>query len=554
MASTLKESAVEKIKKESNGLRGNLSEMHLLEHTGAIEEHDETLIKFHGMYQQDDRDRREVRAAKKLERLYSFMIRLRLPGGLLSPKQWLALHHVAGEHATGTIKITTRQTVQLHGIVKAGIKPTIREFNTVSLDSIAACGDVNRNVVASAHPDYSPLHEEIFSYADKISRLLLPKTNAYYEVWLDQEKLNDTTEEDPLYQNRYLPRKFKIAIAIPPYNDVDVFTNDIGIIAVVENNRLLGFNIAAGGGMGTTHGNLATYPRLATVLGFVETGRLLDTVYAITTTQRDFGNRSDRKLSRLKYTIDNMGVETFKKEVESRAGILFESARPVSFIFRHDAYGWQQNHKGLWYYTAFIENGLVNDFGNVSLKTAFFEIAIAAKANFRFTCNQNVIIADIKEADKNEVESILAKYNVITHTENASSTRKQAMACVALNTCPQALAEAQRYLPSLLSKIEKLLEQHHLSNEGINIRMTGCPNGCARPFISEIGFVGTAPGRYNMHLGADVTGTRLNSLYKENLDESQILDTMDQLLSSYAAGKLAHEAFGDFVLRSNIVS
>lgn len=552
MAINLKESAVEKIKKESNGLRGNLGKMLQMEHTGGVEEQDETLIKFHGMYQQDDRDKREERAAKKLERLYSFMIRLRLPGGLLNPLQWQALHNIAGDYSTGIIKITTRQTVQLHGIVKANIKPTIKAFNTVQLDSIAACGDVNRNVVVSAHPDYSLLHEEIFAYADKISNLLLPKTKAYYEVWLDEESLANTNEEDPLYQDRYLPRKFKIAIAIPPFNDVDVFTNDIGIIAVIENGQLIGFNIAAGGGMGTTHGNAATYPRLATVLGFVQAEKLLDVVYAITTTQRDFGNRSDRKLSRLKYTIDSLGVEAFRKEVELRSQIDFEKAKPIKFTNRHDDYGWQQNHKGLWYYTVFTENGLIKDDEKVQLKKAFYEVALTGKANFRFTCNQNIIISDILEQDKIEVENILRINNVINHTAHASRTRKQAMACVAFNTCPQALAEAQRYLPSLLTKIEALLEKHSLQNEGINIRMTGCPNGCARPFISEVGLVGTALGRYNMHLGADAVGTRLNKLYKENLNEEEILALLDFLFEIYFRKRNAEESFGDFVVRGSL--
>ena len=544
---------VERIKKSSDGLRGTLKESLSDEHTGAIREDDQTLIKFHGMYMQDDRDRREERASKKLERLYSFMIRLRLPGGKLTPEEWIALHNITGEHSTGVIKITTRQTVQLHGILKSHVKPTIAAFDRMKLDSIAACGDVNRNVMVSAHPKFSPIHEEVFQYADKISYLLLPKTRAYYEIWLDEEKLLEVNEEDNLYQDRYLPRKFKIAIAIPPYNDVDVFTNDVGIISIIENDKLVGFNIAAGGGMGTTHGNPDTYPRLASVLGFVKVEDLEKVVYEIATTQRDYGNRTDRKLSRLKYTMDRVGVDVFKAEVEKRSGVTFQPAKKAVFTTRDDWYGWQQNHEGLWYYTMFVESGRLYDDENVQFKQACLEIAESGKAMFRFTSNQNLIIGDVKEEDKNFVDEILTKYGVVAQTEKASALRKSALACVALNTCPLALAEAQRYLPSLIDKIDEVMQKHNLQDEGITIRMTGCPNGCARPYISEIGFIGTALGHYNMYLGADAVGYRLNKLYKESLDEAAILKELDVLLESFKTKRLQKESFGDFIMREGIV-
>ena len=547
------ESVVEKIKKESKGLRGTLKESLLDEHTGAIRESDQALIKFHGMYMQDDRDRREERAEKKLERLFSYMIRLRLPGGLLSAQQWLALHEVSEQYSSPVIKITTRQTIQLHGILKHHIKPTIKSFDTVKLDSIAACGDVNRNVIASAHPRYSVLHEEIFSYAEKLSKLLLPKTNAYYEIWLDKEKISPDVEKDELYQDRYFPRKFKIAIAIPPYNDVDVFTNDVAVIAIIEKNKLIGFNVGAGGGMGATHGNAETYPRLASMLGFVNKNELLKTVYAIATTQRDFGNRSDRKQARLKYTIDRMGVDVFRKEVEQRSGIDFQPEKKYELTIRHDEYGWHQNHEGLYYYTAFVEVGRVHDSDKTQMKRAFYEIAKTGKAQFRFTCNQNVIISDIKPDDKNEIENILQWHGVIAATELASPVRRNAVACVALNTCPLAFAEAQRYLPSLIDKIEILLNKHQLDNEDLSVRMTGCPNGCGRPYISEIGFVGTAYGKYNMYLGADTSGKRLNKIYKQNLEEPEILNTLDELLEDFSNNRNAGESFGDYVVRKQIV-
>lgn len=548
-------SPVERIKTASNGLRGTLKESLQDDITGALREDDQSLIKFHGMYQQDDRDRREERSAKKLEWLYSYMIRLRLPGGLLTSEQWIGLHHIAGDHSTGTIKITTRQTVQLHGILKSHIKPTIQAFNTLHLDSIAACGDVNRNVLCSAHPKQSVIHEEIFKYADKISMLALPKTRAYYEIWLDEEQLADKTEDDPLYQDRYLPRKFKIAIAIPPNNDVDVFANDIGLIAIVDNNELKGFNISAGGGLSTTHGNPNTYARLASMLGFVDTEeKLMKAIYEIMTIQRDHGNRSDRKLARLKYTIDRFGVDGFREELEKRCGFKLEKPRPHVFDERKDYYGWQQNHEGKWYYTLFIENGRVLDDAKLALKTALLEVALTGKANFRFTGNQNLILSDILDEDKALIEDILQRFGIVEHTNKAGALRKNAMACVALNTCPLALAEAQRYLPSLIDKIEPILKKHTLEDEEIILRMTGCPNGCARPYAAEIGLVGTAYGQYNLHIGGDRLGERLNTKFKENLDEENILKTLDELFEAYTKERTEGETFGDFSNRKWILA
>src|SRR5450432_1498226 len=548
-------SGIEKIKQASDGLRGEITKSLKDEITGAIREGDQAVIKFHGMYQQDDRDRREERAEKKLDRLYTFMIRLRLPGGFLTADQWIAMHSIAGQNSTGVIKITTRQTIQLHGLVKSNIKPTIKSFSEVKLDSIATCGDINRNVLCSAHPKQSPIHEEVFGYADKISTMLMPKTKAYYEIWLDEEKLADKKEEeDPLYQDRYLPRKFKIAIAIPPNNDVDVFTNDVGLIAIIENNQLKGFNIAVGGGMSTTHGNTATYARLATVIGFAEAGeQTMKAVYEIAAVQRDYGNRSDRKLARLKYTVDKVGVNWFKEEVERRAGFKFQDAKPFTFNERRDYYGWQQNDKGSWYYTVFVENGRITDDERQAVKTALLEVAKTHKVSFRFTANQNVIISDVAKADKEAISKILAAFNVSSYTEKTTLIRKNSIACVALPTCPLALAEGQRYMPALISKIEPILEKYKLAEQDIIIRMTGCPNGCARPYAAEIGFVGTAPGKYNMQLGGDNQGMRLNKTYKENLDEAAILIELDWLFGSFAKDRTKAETFGDFAMRKNLV-
>jgi sulfite reductase (NADPH) hemoprotein beta-component len=555
MSEQKKLTAIEAIKTASRGLRGTLQESLNDEITGAVREADHALIKFHGMYEQDDRDLREERAAKKLDKLFSFMIRLRIPGGLMTPQQWVESNHIAGKFSTRTIKITTRQTIQLHGILKNNIKPTLKDFDKVKLDSIAACGDVNRNVVCSSNPKESPLHQQIHAYADKISSLLLPKTKAFYEIWLDEEKIEEYNETDPLYQDRYLPRKFKIGIGIPPNNDVDVLANDLGLIAIIENNELKGFNIAVGGGLSTTHGNNETYPRLATVIGFVSgQENILKAVYEVVSIQRDFGNRSDRKLARLKYTLDNMGVEVFKKELENRCGFELQPIQPYLFKSRKDLYGWMQDFEGNWHYTLFIENGRVLDDEKVILKTALLEVAILGKSNFRFTSNQNLILSDIANEDKIAIEQILTKYNIIQQTDAASAFRKNAIACVALPTCPLALAEAQRYMPALISKIEPLLAKYNLSDDDIIARMTGCPNGCARPYAAEIGFIGTAAGQYNLHIGGDREGTRLNVKYKENLDEQNLLNELDNLLQNYTANKTASETFGDFVIREKLVT
>lgn len=541
-----KPSPIEAIKESSNGLRGTLKEsIELDNHTGNVRSADEALVKFHGMYVQDDRDRREERAAKKLDKLYSFMIRLRIPGGVISAEQWEAIHEISNQYGTGTLKITTRQTIQLHGLLKHQLRPTIRSFDAAKLDSIAACGDVNRNVIASSHPQVSPLHEQIHAYADKISKQLLPKTQAYYEIFVDGDKIYErSAEADELYENRYLPRKFKIAIAIPPTNDVDVFANDVGLIAIIENNVLKGFNLSVGGGLSATHGNPNTYPRLGTEIGFLETDdKIFKTVYEVLTIQRDFGNRSDRKLARLKYTVDKMTVEGFKNELEKRIGFKLEEPKKYEFKERSDRYEWQQNSTGDWFYTLFVENGVVKP----EQKQFLFEVAKLRLSNFIFTGNQNLILGQISTKNKKKVEQLLKQFAI---GENISKLRKNSMACVALPTCPLALAEGQRYLPVLVTKIEPILAKYQLNDEQISIRMTGCPNGCGRPYVSEIGFVGTGPEQYNLMIGGDRFGTRLNTIYKEKLNEEQILESLDSLLKNYKEQRLETETFGDYALRS----
>lgn len=534
-------SPIESIKQKSDGLRGTLSQSLQDNYTGNVRPDDEALIKFHGMYVQDDRDRRQERAEKKLDKLYSFMIRLRIPGGVITAKQWQAIHEISEQYGTGVLKITTRQTIQLHGLLKHQLSDTIKGFITAKLDAIAACGDVNRNVICSSHPQVSPIFEQIHNYADRISTMLLPKTQSYYEIWIDDQKVYDRSlESDPLYEDNYLPRKFKIAIAIPPTNDVDVFANDIGLIAIIENEQLIGFNIAIGGGLSTTHGNEKTYSRLATVIGFSDNEQdTMKLIYEVLTIQRDYGNRSDRKQARLKYTIDQMGVDNFTAELEKRAGVRLQAPRAYTFTERNDRKGWQQAEDESWYYTLFVENGVVQP----NQKEFLSHLAKLRLSDFRFTCNQNLILGEIATEDKWMVEKLIKQFTIET---TVSGLRESSMACVAMPTCPLALAEAQRYLPVLVSKVEPLLVKHDLTNDQISIRMTGCPNGCGRSYLAEIGFVGTGPEQYNLMLGGDRYGTRLNKVYKAKLSEQEILEQLDILFDRYKKEALDSETFGDF--------
>ena len=555
--SNKKHSEVEQAKDTSGYLRGQLNESLDTQLTAAlVNESDTHLIKFHGIYQQYDRDSAKRRELKKLEPDYTFMLRLRIPGGGINAKQWLLISSLAQQYATGVIKVTTRQTVQLHGIIKHHLKPTVERFYTQgNLDSIAACGDVNRNVMVSNHPFSSAAERSVYQYAQKISEHLLPKTRAYHEIWLNEEKQQipvgaapETIE--PLYLKHYLPRKFKIAIATPPNNDVDVFANDIGLIAIIRQQTLIGFNVAVGGGLSAIHGNEKTYPRLGSVIGYADKNSILDVCWQIVAIQRDWGDRSDRKQARLKYTVDRLGLAVFVQELEKRLGFKLAAAKDYHFDRRTEKFGWQQDYKGLWYYTIFVENGRVCDGEQVKLLSALNQIAQLNKTNFRFSANQNVILADIKSQDKTAIHELLKKNQVIEYTEHAASPlRKHAMACVALNTCPLALAEGQRYLPKLITLIEKLLIKHNLQDRHIVTRMTGCPNGCGRPYLAEIGLVGVSYGKYNLHLGGDALGERLNVKYRESLDEAQILNVLDDLFARYAASDKT-QTFGDFAHQS----
>lgn len=550
-------SANEHIKTDSDYLRGTIREGLGTEVTGAFSDDDQQLIKFHGFYQQDDRDLRNERKEQKLEPLYSFMLRARVPGGVCTPEQWLGVDKIASElTSSNSIRLTTRQTFQYHGIPKRNLKTIIQGLDREALDSIAACGDVNRNVMCNPNPVESKLHQQAYFWAKKLSDHLLPHTRAYAEIWLDEEKLLSTEDEqpakvEPVYGKTYLPRKFKMAVAVPPDNDVDVYTNDLGFIAVAQEGELVGFNLVAGGGMGSTHGEVETFPRLADDFGFIKAEDTIKFAEAVMTVQRDWGNRSNRKRSRLKYTIVDHGFEAFKAEVEKRAGVKFAPKREVVIGDRGDRYGWVKGIDNHWHLTLFIEGGRVKDTQGKLLQTGLREIAKIHKGDFRMTSNQNIIIAKVADEDKAEIEALARKHGLMGQVITA--TRGHSIACVALPTCALAMAEAERYFPEFIDHVDALQAKHAIGKQAIVVRMTGCPNGCARPFAAEIGFVGKAPGRYNMYLGASFEGTRLNKMYRENIQEAEILSELDNLFGRYAAERETGESFGDFTVRAGIV-
>ncbi len=541
----------ETIKAQSHFLRGTLAKSIADDFTGALDPADAQLSKFHGFYQQDDRDLRQDRQDRRLEPYYSFMLRARLPGGVCTPAQWLIIDEIGRTLANGTLRLTTRQTFQYHGILKHDLKGVIQGIHRALIDSIGGCGDVNRNVLCNPNPVQSALHAEVHDWARRISEHLLPRTRAYQELWLDGEPVASGEESEPLYGETYLPRKFKTAVAVPPLNDVDLYANDLGFIAILEDGRLTGFNVLAGGGMGTTHRDPSTYPRLADDLGFIAPERTLAVAEAVVGTQRDFGNRVERKLARLKYTIESMGLDAFRAEVERRAGIRFESPRPVSFSDRGDRHGWVEGHDGRRHLTLYLENGRLRDQPEAPLLTGLRAIARIHQGDFRITPNQNLIVAGVPADQASEIETIARDHGLLT--DGRSRLRLNGIACVALPTCPQAMAEAERYFPAFLTQVEALTARHGLGDLDLHLRMTGCPNGCARPFLAEIGLVGKAPGRYNLMLGGDPRGTRLNRLYRENLAEAELLETLDGLLARYAAERSPGENFGDFAIRTGIV-
>ncbi len=540
----------ERLKLESNYLRGTIVEDLADRITGGFTPDNYQLIRTHGMYQQDDRDIRAERQKQKLEPLHNVMLRARMPGGIIKPEQWLAIDKFADDYTSyGSIRLTTRQTFQFHGVLKPNIKLMHQTLNSIGIDSIATAGDVNRNVLCTSNPVESELHQEAYEWATKISEHLLPQTKAYAEIWLDAEKV-ETTEE-PILGKSYLPRKFKTTVVVPPKNDIDVHANDMNFVAIAENGKLVGFNLLVGGGLAMTHGDKSTYPRKADDFGFLPLDKTLDVAAAVVTVQRDWGNRVNRKNAKTKYTLDRVGIDTFKAEVEKRAGVKFTESRPYEFTSRGDDFGWIEGFDGKHHLTLFVENGRLLDFLNKPLKTGVAEIAKVHKGDFRMTANQNLIIAGVDTADKAQIEKLARDHGLL---DNISNQRLNSMACVAFPTCPLAMAEAERYLPGLVTDVETILKKHDVADDHVILRVTGCPNGCGRAMLAEIGLVGKGPGKYNMYLGGNQAGTRVPKLYQENVDETSILTIIDELVARWSNERNEGEAFGDFTIRAGIVA
>ncbi len=557
----------EHVKEGSRQLRGTISRGLDEVSTGAIADDDQMLVRFHGTYLQDDRDVRGERTKKRLEKAFSFMIRVRIPGGVVTPTQWLALDQIATDYANGALRLTTRQTFQFHGVIKSNMRRTMQAIDAALLDTLAACGDVNRNVLATSNPHLSKAHAQALDLARDLSAHLLPKTGAYHEIWLDGETVRDTSAagegEEPIYGRTYLPRKFKAVVAVPPHNDVDIFAHDLGYIAITEKGELVGYNVTVGGGMGMTHGEADTFPRTADVMGFCTPEQAITVGEHVLTVQRDWGNREVRKHARLKYTIEVRGLDAFRAEVERRCGFKLGPPRPFAFERTGDTIGWHKGADGAasspaaerretWHLGLFVENGRIKDRPGHALRTALREIAEIHEGEMTCTANQNVIIANVTAADKKKIDAILASHGIAT--EASSGLRRNSMACVALPTCALALAESERFLPEVVTALEDVLDRAGLRDDDIVIRMTGCPNGCARPYLAEIGLVGRQPGLYNLYLGAAFDGSRLNKLVAQDVDKARIIATLEPLLFRYAKERNEGERFGDFVVRVGTVA
>jgi sulfite reductase (NADPH) hemoprotein beta-component len=509
-------------------------------------EDDYEFLKFHGIYQQDDRDKR------KTGKQYIFMVRGRLPGGAMTPSVYLGFDRLCGLYGNNTLRITTRQGFQFHGVTKGNLGPFMKGLNDDMATTLAACGDVNRNVMAAPTPATSPVVDEIQRQAKTISDALLPKTRAYHQIWVEGTELNLTGEDknfvDPLYGKTYLPRKFKVAFAIPPLNDIDIFTNDCGFIAIVENGQLAGYNLIAGGGMGMSHGNAQTYPRLADVIGFIRPERVIDTAKGVVTMHRDFGDRTNRKHARLKYVIAERGVPWFREELERRLGFPFEEPRPYAFTHQGDLYGWRQQFDGNLFLGLFVENGRIKDEGSRRFKSGLRRVVEEFKPSLRLTPSQNVLLVNVPFAQRDGITRLLAEHGVPVENQ-ASVIRRASIACPALPTCGLALAESERTMPDILDRIEELLAELGLKDEEIIIRMTGCPNGCARPYTAELSLVGRAPGKYQLYVGGNQAGTRLTELFQESVKSDNIANELRPWLSRFAKERLGAERFGDFCQR-----
>jgi sulfite reductase (NADPH) hemoprotein beta-component len=539
-------SANEGIKAESRLLRGTIAEDLADGSTGAISESNSQLTKFHGLYLQDDRDQRAALKKAGKEKAFGFMLRVRLPGGRATPQQWRVLDELSEKLSLPSLRLTTRQTFQFHGILKGNLKPLIQGMHKVLLDSIAACGDVNRNVMAPANPERDPILQRVYEDARSWSEFALPKTRAYHEIWLDEDLVaGGEPDSEPIYGRTYLPRKFKTAFAVPPSNDVDIFSQDLGFIAIVRDGQLAGYNVTVGGGMGMNHGNAETFPRLADVLGFIPAPAVNAIGRAVLITQRDYGDRTNRRHARLKYTIEDRGIDWFKAEVERLSGVTFAPARRFEFSTIQDPHGWHECADGTWFYGLHILSGRIRDLPGWPMKTALREIAQVHAGDFRLTPSQNLTISGVTASQRPVIDAILARHGLASENER-SGLRLNALSCVALPTCGLALTESERVLPDILAKFEAVFEEAGLREDAISLRITGCPNGCARPFLGEIGLVGRAPNKYALYLGANHHGTRLGRLVSPSITLDDALELLRPIIRRYALERNDAEGFGDF--------
>jgi sulfite reductase (NADPH) hemoprotein beta-component len=536
----------EVIKEANPTLAGTIAQTLQDAAVDRFSEDDSQFLKFHGIYQQDDRDKR------KTGKLYMFMVRGRLPGGVVRPEQYLTFDRLATDCGNNTLRITTRQGFQFHGVVKAGLGKLIKGINESLSTTLAACGDVNRNVMASSTPATSPLVERVLQDAFHISKALLPRTRAYHQIWVEGKQLELEEEEkdfvDPLYGKSYLPRKFKVAFVIPPLNDIDIFTNDIGFIAIEENGKLIGYNVVAGGGMGMSHGNAETFPRLADVLGFVSPEYVEAVAKAVLSIHRDFGDRTNRKHARLKYVVEEKGAGWTRDEAGRRAGVQLAPAKPYQFTRQGDLLGWNRQVNGKSFLGLFVEMGRIRDADGYQLKTALRKVVEQFRCETRLTPSQNILLVDIPDEQKKPITELLAQHGIKVE-DQGTPLRLASIGCPALPTCGLALAEAERILPNVITRLEQLFSNVGLANEEIVVRMTGCPNGCARPYMAEIGFVGRAPNKYMIYLGGNESSTRLNRLWKENVKSEDFENELRPVLTRYVQERARGERFGDWCER-----
>ncbi|MEZ5414157.1 MAG: NADPH-dependent assimilatory sulfite reductase hemoprotein subunit [Opitutaceae bacterium] len=529
-------------------LAGNLAATMADPNADRFSDDDTQFLKFHGCYQQDDRDLRKT--GKK----YMIMIRGRIPGGVMTANQYAVFDQLATDYGNNTLRLTTRQSIQFHGVHLQGLGPLIKKINESLLSTLAACGDVNRNITASPTPSTSKVRDVVFQDSVRLAEALAPVTKAYHSIWIDNVQLNLEDPEnknfvDPLYGKTYLPRKFKASLVVPPVNDMDIFTNDLGFIAIIADDQLVGYNVTVGGGMGRSHNNQETFPRLADVVGFLPADKVIDVAKAVLTIHRDFGDRTNRKHARLKYVVAEKGVDWLRNEINARTGFELGPVRPYEFTTTGDLYGWHRAVDGSQFLTLYVETGRIKDVEGHAQKTALRQIADKfPTVEFRLSANQNIILANVSDADRAGIDALLASHGVKVENQ-ASILHAASMACPSLPTCGLGLAESERMLPGLISRIEKLGGELGLGGEEIIIRSTGCPNGCARPYMAEIAFVGKGPGRYQLWLGGNAAGTRLNRVYKEMIKEADVEAELGPIFERWRAERVANERFGDFAAR-----